>query len=85
MTGYRLPWLRQRSGTPISATGFDTSAAIFQGVKRAELQHGQVRLVLVNKEPMRPDLRIQSWPPSGLGAASFHDGFYSGSPGASAP
>ncbi|MBA8956834.1 DUF6191 domain-containing protein [Actinomadura namibiensis] len=41
-----LPWLRRRSGTPISATGFDEFTAVFQGSKRAELQHRQVQLVL---------------------------------------
>ncbi|MFI0349227.1 DUF6191 domain-containing protein [Actinomadura sp. 9N407] len=41
-----LPWLRQRSGTPVSATGFDEFTAIFQGSKRGELDHRQERLML---------------------------------------
>ncbi|MEV0408161.1 DUF6191 domain-containing protein [Actinoallomurus sp. NPDC050550] len=41
-----LPWLRRRSGTPVSATGFDEFTAIFQGSKRTELQHRQIELVL---------------------------------------
>lgn len=41
-----LPWLRQRSGTPLSATGFDEFTAVFQGSKRTELEHRQVEHVL---------------------------------------
>ncbi|WP_345431394.1 DUF6191 domain-containing protein [Actinoallomurus vinaceus] len=41
-----LPWLRRRSGTPLSATGFDELTAAFQGSKRTELEHRQIELVL---------------------------------------
>ncbi|WP_433467931.1 DUF6191 domain-containing protein [Spirillospora sp. CA-128828] len=45
-----LPWLRRRSGTPLSATGFEEFTAIFQGSKRTELAHRQIQLVLRHDE-----------------------------------
>ncbi|MCO6011642.1 DUF6191 domain-containing protein [Actinoallomurus purpureus] len=51
MTGHGLvPWLRRRSGTPLSATGFDEFTAAFQGSKRTELDHRQVERVLRDED-----------------------------------
>jgi hypothetical protein len=56
-----LPWRRKRTGTPVSAAGFDEIGAAFYGSKRMELEHRQSQSLLRDEEadgalPNRIDL-----------------------------
>ncbi|SER07922.1 DUF6191 domain-containing protein [Actinokineospora terrae] len=42
----RLPWRRSRTGTPISAAGFDELGAAFSGAKRDEVEYRKTELML---------------------------------------
>lgn len=51
VTGSRvLPWSRGRSGTPVSAVGFEQVTAVFQGSKHYEFE--QRRTTLMHREDL---------------------------------
>ncbi|GLW93467.1 hypothetical protein Aglo03_42830 [Actinokineospora globicatena] len=41
-----LPWRRKRTGTPVSAAGFDELGAAFSGSKRDEVEYRKTELML---------------------------------------